>query len=684
MGGTSAATLGVASVEPAGRAPGSGSEPEAAGEPRRRARRDRRAGRSLDYRPGFDGLRALALLAVMAFHHGYRDARGGYLGVSSFFTLSGFLIATLALAEWDRTGRLSWARFWERRARRLLPAAFLTLAGVVVVQWRWGIGAGPRLRGDLLAALGYVTNWRLATTGHDYGAMFSDPSPLVHLWSLAIEEQFYLLFPLVFAGVMAAARGRRRQGAVVFGAAAGLSFAVACWSARRSGNDGATYYGTHTRAGELLVGVTLAFVLASPRVRRALRTTGARAAASAAGLAGLAGMAWLWHSVRMGDARLFGGVTALNAACTAAVVAAVAGAGWFDRTLGIAPLRAVGKVSYGAYLFHWPLFLLIAGPRAGLQGHQLFLARLAATLGLATVSYLVVEAPFRFRLPMPRPRLALVLATGALAVVVVVSAVPPGTPPAQAANPLAGLGPVPDARRIGAVTPAARPATDTVLLAGDSVAYSMLAGFDAWNEQGAERQLAVDTHIAFGCPIGGPGLVRGVNEYDTWADCTSWHRDLTATLDRMHPDVIVLVMGLADLGGRRLDGRWHDLGDATYDRWLSRRIDRLATTFEDQGVPVLWLTFPHIRARDPGDPTRTWDTIAINDPARVDRLNALSAAALADHPGVTRIDLAGWLDTWPDQSFDPANRDGVHFSFAASARVAAWLIPQVLATLPPR
>src|SRR5215510_6771564 len=160
--------------------------------------RRRHAARGFGYRPGLDGLRALALLAVLAFHEGFAVARGGYLGVSAFFTLSGFLIATIALDEHDRTGHLSWARFWERRARRLLPAALVTLAAVVVLQARWGIGAGPRFRPDMVAA----------------------PSPLVHLWSLAIEEQFYLLCPLAFAAVVALVGGRRRWAAALIGGAA--------------------------------------------------------------------------------------------------------------------------------------------------------------------------------------------------------------------------------------------------------------------------------------------------------------------------------------------------------------------------------------------------------------------------------------------------------------------------------
>ncbi|HET6951645.1 MAG TPA: acyltransferase family protein [Acidimicrobiales bacterium] len=660
---------------------------------------------ALGYRPGLDGLRALALLAVMAFHHGQPAARGGYLGVSSFFTLSGFLITTLALAEWRRAGALSWRAFWERRARRLLPAALVTLAGVVAIQVRFGIGAGPRFRGDVLAGLAYVTNWRLAAGGDGYAALFAAPSPVTHLWSLAIEEQFYLLFPAVFVAVVAVARGRMRRAAAVAGLAALAAFALAWTSAGRAGNDGVTYYGTHTRAGELLVGVALAFVLAAPGAQRAFAPRPVRAVLAVAAVAALGALGTLWHAVAIGDPHLFRGVTAANAGLTAVVVAAVARAGALDRALGVTPLRLVGKVSYGAYLYHWPLFLVIAPPRTGLTGIPLFGARLTVTLAAAALSYAVIEAPFRFRLRVPRPRLALALGTGAALVAVLVAEAPlrpaafadlagpaggpaggpvPGVA-AAAADGGAGDAAPPDGHRmLGAITPRdGSPATDTVFLAGDSVSDSILPGFLFWNEQPVRpaRTFRVDTHVAFGCPVGGPGRMRDTVERETFPDCTVWHGELAGDLAASAPDVIVFVMGLADLRGREIGGRWREMGDAVHDRWLRDRIDELATTLEAPGVPVLWLTFPHIRARDPDDPTRRWEDIELNDPARVDRLNELAAEALADHPGVTTIDLDGWLATWPNGSFDPADRDGVHFSFAAADRVVRWLVPQITAAV---
>jgi peptidoglycan/LPS O-acetylase OafA/YrhL len=677
--------------------------------------RRRHAARGFGYRPGLDGMRALALLAVLAFHQGFGVARGGYLGVSAFFTLSGFLIATIALDEHDRTGHLSWARFWERRARRLLPAALVTLAAIVVLQARWGIGAGPRFRADMLAAVGYVTNWRLAGSGSGYGALFAAPSPFVHLWSLAIEEQFYLLFPLAFAGLLVLVRGRRLAGAALLGAAATGSFALAWLTAAHQGNDGLAYYGTHTRAGELLVGVALAFVLGSAPGRRALDARAGRVAFTLAGVAALAGLAWLWHVVPIGDPHLFRGVTALNAGLTAVLIVAVL-SGPVDTVLGVAPLRAIGMISYAAYLFHWPLYLVLAPPRVELESTGLFCLRLAATITAATVSYIVIESPFRFRLPMPRPGLAAVMATGVAVVVALAVVVPAGDPTLVAgagpggfssvsasstgvgllgATPPPGKGRRPvdvrmlkEVRAVGAIAPGPGqpPATDTVLLAGDSVAWSMMVGFRYWNDNPMHgRRIRLDTHIAFGCPVGGAGVVRDATEHPTFDDCNSWRPDLPGALATSKPDAIVIVMGLEDLNGRNVDGRWRQLGDPHYDRWLEGQISSVAGDLEAPGVPVVWLTFPHVRVKDLRDPTRQWQDIEINQPAKVDRFNAVLRRAVADHPLVRVVDLAAWLQTWPGQSFNPEDRDGVHFSFDASDRVDAWLIPQVLAAIgPPR
>ncbi|MBN2623713.1 MAG: acyltransferase, partial [Acidimicrobiales bacterium] len=599
---------------------------------------------ALGYLPGLDGLRAIALLAVLAFHHGFGSARGGYLGVSSFFTLSGFLITTLAIGERARTGRLSWPRFWERRARRLLPAALVTLAGVLALHAWFEVGSGSGLRGDVLAALGYVANWRLALGQDSYADLFAEPSPVVHFWSLAIEEQFYLAFPLVFGGVMTIVRGARRRAATVFGLAAAASFAVAAVVAGRSGNDGIAYYGTHTRAGELLVGVVLAFVLASPTVRRAGTATRRSVGLAAAGAAALAVLAWLWSTVAIDDTRLFRGVTLVNAVLTAVVITAVTRSSGFDRVVGIGPLRAVGKVSYAAYLFHWPLFLLLAPPRVDLAPRPLFAVRLGATLVAAGVSYVLVESPFRFRLELPRVRLAAIAAAGVAAVVALAFVVRPH-PTGFTEQPVAGGAGggqfVSEAPTVAAVAPPdGVAATHTALVLGDSVAYSLLSGFHFWNVDEPDHVFRVDSHIAFGCPVGGPGVIRGITEeHHTYSDCAVWRDNIPRAIAGSSPDVIVILMGLGDLNGREVDGEWREMGDPTHDDWLMTQIDEVATALEAPGTPVVWLTFPHVRARDTSDPTSSWQSNPINDPAKVERYNELVAEVMMGHHGIDVVDL---------------------------------------------
>ena len=154
------------------------------------------------YVPALDGIRALAVAAVLAFHGGVPHTSGGYLGVSLFFTLSGFLLTAVLLRKHAGTGRISILRFWERRFRRLLPAAIVTLAAIALLAPRLGPpDASGSLRFDLLSALGYGANWRFLAADQSYTALFVAPSPVQHFWSLSIEEQFYVAFPLLLAGL---------------------------------------------------------------------------------------------------------------------------------------------------------------------------------------------------------------------------------------------------------------------------------------------------------------------------------------------------------------------------------------------------------------------------------------------------------------------------------------------------
>src|SRR5262245_14814228 len=214
------------------------------------------------YRPALDGVRALAVSAVLLFHGGVGALRGGFLGVDAFFVLSGFLITSLLLAERARHGRIKLSAFWVRRARRLLPA-LLVLLVVVVAAFR-SVLAGTEvmlLRGDALAALGYIANWRMIYRGSDYFAQNASPSPLQHTWSLGIEEQFYLLWPVLMVAVLGLAARRSRAALLAVTLAGATASAIAAAMLYGPLDSNRAYFGTDARAQALLVGALLAVML---------------------------------------------------------------------------------------------------------------------------------------------------------------------------------------------------------------------------------------------------------------------------------------------------------------------------------------------------------------------------------------------------------------------------------------
>ena len=650
---------------------------------------------SLGYVAGFDGLRALGLLTILAYHHGYAAARGGIFTVSMFFTLSGFLIASLALVERSRTGGFSMAAFWERRARRLLPAAMVTVVLIVVLQAAAGVGSGSRFRGDLLGALGYVANWRLAYSGGDYAAAFTLEAPVQHFWSLAVEEQFYLLFPLLFVGLLAVFRGRWRRVGAALGVAAALSFVAAWLTASADGNSGIAYYATYTRASEILVGVALAFAIHTRPARRFLAGPAGVRTAGLAGVVGVVGLGLLWHSVGLSDGFVFHGGTILNAGLTSlAILACVQPVpGLAAGFLGLWPLRSLGKISYGVYLFHWPLFLWLDRERTGMSDGTLFVVRVVLVIAVATASYHLVEAPFRQRgSGWSSRRLAGVLALPALATVALVMAVPVREPEVldlaaldPAAEPLVLDGVVPEPRAAGggaggaaAVEPA------RVLLVGDSVSWTMLGGFRTWNAEN-DRQVHLDHYLAIACTVAEAGPVRSLGRVEEPIQpCLDFRAGLGPALAAHDYDAIVVAMGHKDLSDRQVDasGAWRHFGDPVFDDWWRAQAGELAAILAAEGVPVLWATAPVPYITRPDDPTRGPEDYPDNDPARVARLNTLLGEVVAQHEGMVTLDVHGWLRDLPGGETDPAMRgDGVHWTVRGSDMLGAWLVPQLLAAV---
>jgi peptidoglycan/LPS O-acetylase OafA/YrhL len=372
--------------------------------------------------PGLDGLRAVAVVVVVAFHAGVAGASGGFLGVSLFFTLSGFLITSLLLDEFERTDRLSLRRFYLRRVRRLLPAAYLCLLLVAVWGGWWTAQQQRTLPGDLLASVANVANWRFAFAEASYADLLSgaSASPVAHFWSLAIEEQVYLVLPVI---MLFALRGGRRRAAAVVGVLLALSVAATLATADRD----LVYNGTHTRVAEVLIGAALAIFMAGRRLpaggwRPVPGVNRATAMVAVTGFLGLVAVA----SVDQGW--IYRGGLALVALLSAMVIAAVV-TGKLP-VLDARPLVAVGTVSYGIYLFHWPVFLLLDPARTGLDGPTLFALRCAVTAALTIASHRLLEQPIRTGRVVRRNPVMLA-ATGAGAVAVTLAAlivVPVATP----------------------------------------------------------------------------------------------------------------------------------------------------------------------------------------------------------------------------------------------------------------
>src|ERR687885_909238 len=298
------------------------------------------------YMPGLDGLRAFAVLAVIAYHLKLGWAQGGLLGVGVFFTLSGYLITDLLLGQRDAVGHLRLGDFWIRRARRLLPALFLMLA--VVVAWVTLLDRSqlPALRGDVAAAAVYMSNWWNIFRHASYFSRFGPPPPLDHLWSLAIEEQFYLIWPWLLLLGLRFVKGRYWL--------AGLTLAVAALSAivmalvyQPGADPTRVYEGTDTRAFGLLVGAALAMVWPSYRLRADL-PLGRRQLLNAVGVVGLVGIALLiWQTNQYSPFLYRGGIVLLSVTTAMTVAALAHPASWLGPALGWGALRLLGGRPHG-------------------------------------------------------------------------------------------------------------------------------------------------------------------------------------------------------------------------------------------------------------------------------------------------------------------------------------------------
>ena len=353
----------------------------------------------LPYMPGLDGLRALAVVAVIAYHSEIESVPGGFLGVEIFFVISGYLITALLLEEFNLNSAINLRQFWGRRARRLLPALFLYIGGSVAFAYSMAEDVVPT-KGEVLSTFGYVYNWFGIFQEISYTDVFERKNFFHHLWSLAVEEQFYLLWPILLLCLQRYISRKVTISLLVLGI---MSSAFLMWTLYQPFEDPLrVYYGTDTRASGLLIGALLAYIWRPWNAEKSELFPKGKDALLPVGLGALGILIWanMHYTLLMPDAdQLFRGGFLITSIVTAVVIACVVTPNSnLNSILGFAPFVWVGKRSYGLYLWHWPVFQLTRERvDVDINGWELFAVRMFVTLVLVEISYQCIERPIRER-----------------------------------------------------------------------------------------------------------------------------------------------------------------------------------------------------------------------------------------------------------------------------------------------
>ncbi len=679
-----------------------------------------RGDRGDQYQPALDGVRAVAVVLVLLFHAGFAWMSGGYLGVSVFFTLSGFLITRLLVREQWASGRVSFSRFYFRRAKRLLPASLLCVVLIMLARQFGEFSHVESLRSDAVAAIGQFFNWHRLAGHSSYANLFADArgtavSPLEHYWSLAIEEQFYLLWPVVLVGLLAVSRRIRRSVfwpiaflAVAFGVAAPIIAAVA-------GPD-AAYWATPARLAEILVGSALAVWL----LRRPVSSS--RVAHLA--LPSLAIVVAASVLVPSGRGPAYNGFLPLFALLSAALILALQVPGRVRRVLSASPLVAIGKISYGVYLFHWPVFVLMRQHGWDLTTPTGFAIAAAVTAAIALVSYTFVERPIREAKWQPGRTVMLAsLGAGitALAVLFAPTAAPLFDVDEQALEqasirPVTSLAPLvvatthPATTTTTTTTTTVEPATEDsdfdsspvttvedvptttteafptvlalppqpsrpvrILIFGDSTAVAASNGLSAWAlDHAAYAQ--VTTKWSPGLGFIGDGVDTTFDSQDLVPNARQMLQKLPDDVRALAPDIVVLISTIEDVTNRR----WSDDEGTltpTDPRFIVRMTDAYLTIAQnvlDAGASRVVFVVPPI-------PVAGWPQLEMREPARYlaqhDVIRSV-AAELGDR--VVAIDVDRWFDESGASSNATIRPDGVHMTSDFSRLLAEQFLAPAL------
>ena len=635
-----------------------------------------------------DGLRGVALLIIMGFHFGVGWLQGGFFSLDIFYVLSGYLITGLLLGEYSKRRRIALSAFWLRRARRLLPALLVVLAVVTFyVRFVAPPGLYPEFRMSALSALFYFSNWWQIGASGNYFVANGAVSPLTHTWSLAVEEQFYLVWPLVVLAVMHFSRTFVRGVRLLLAlSVAGVIASAAAMALLFSPTANLTrlYFGTDTHAQSILLGSVLACTLTMIQMRRgaggmapAASSHAGRHLLTALGIVGFAGTVALTYALRGTSGFDYQGGFLLSACSAAAIIvgAVCVPFGPIAKLLSLRLLMWIGTISYGAYLWHFPVYIYFDPTRTGLAGFSLLAVRFGSTFALAAASYYLIERPVMYgafwrSLKAITPAMAFVAAT---VVVIVAGTVAPEVAPVVAGTTLT-------ASEHGALSRAGAFTKEPVrfMLVGDSMAVTLAIGLQVASvPRYGVRFINRET---LGCDLDNIPVIIANHVDQPVSDCTHWRPLWANAVAQTRPNAVGMLLGRWDICDHVYKGKIVHVGQPAWNAHLYDEINQAVDTFAAKGAKVVLFTMPDINAADEAPGSAAY---AENDQSRVNAFNGIVENVAAHRRStVTLIDLNKKLD--PHGSFQLSIdgiavrwADGVHISKAGGEWLQSFILPTV-------
>lgn len=637
-----------------------------------------RRGRS--YRPAIDGYRGLFVLMVMAYHFGVTALVGGWIGINHFFVFSGFLIGTILIKERERTGHIDAIRFYVRRARRIIPA--MTILVVAVLLRTVVVSSDPeraRTAGDAFATATFWLNWRLIARNDQYFDLFDAPSPLRHVWTLAVEEQFYLFVPALVAVLYFVAHRKMGRAALV----AGLAVLAAVWTAVLVQTPYATfsrlYYGTDVRSQALLVGVAVAFLHTKVRCGRTAATS--RTTANLFGTVGT--IASISAFFLLGDTSVW--VFRYGGLLIFAVLAALMGVSALDtrdlfinRVIGNRVLVHFGQISYGLYLYHWPISLWLQVPHAPqfVQGTLQFLVSWIC----AVVSYRLVEIPVMVHGVGGLIRRGgvwlgpTVTALSAVVALIIQIALPTGSASTWSGAPLD-----PALRYAAPASPV------RVAIVGDSIPASIADGFKPSSYAGLQLLRYAEYG---GCDFVPVTIVVGSRAVSEDSHCPGWRKQWPEQARAARADVVLAPAGLGFTLPLQIDGKRVPLRSDAVRKTLLRSLNSLLMSYRLAGARQLDVMNVPCRVLRPGTlPVAAQQDIG-SAPIVLDTswVNGVISDWVAQHrgEGVRLLDIDAQLcgrGYRPEINGATLYQDGIHFTRPGAGLVWTWLAPSIVSDL---